>query len=225
MKATVNDHLSIQVEEGMHKALQGGTAAIICAGATLGKTLHAFHAHVVGAGIHTAATGVKSIATAGAKGGTKAGALYAGGGAAAGQLFQLGFRSALSGSAIGLIAGVAFAVNIAIEGPLFVRAVHKLHRKKKFGHLSSAQVEQGIVKESITSANTVAGAVGGAIVGQVAIPVPILGAAVGGAVGGFTGQTIGRLEGLTASKLFAKRVLTLPHLVTPTLIDIPPPTD
>jgi len=59
MKATVGDHLSIQVEERAHQALQGGTAAIICAGAALGYTMHV---HAVGAAVHTGAkVGVKLL--------------------------------------------------------------------------------------------------------------------------------------------------------------------
>lgn len=237
MKATVDNYLSIQVEEYVHKALQGGTAAIICAGAALGYTMHA---HAAGAAVHAGAKASVIVAKAGAKAGvkasTKAGAkvgakvgTYASGDAAisgAESLFQLGFRAALSGTAIGIVAGVAVAVNLLIEGPLLAIAVYKLHRKQKFGQISMVQYDRGIVKESVTSASTVAGAVTGAIVGQVAIPVPVLGAALGGAVGGIGGQALGRIEGWAASKLVPEeRAVTMLPLAAPTLIDNPPPMD
>ena len=44
MRAAVDDCLSIQVQEDVHEALQVGTAAIIYAGAALGKSL-TLHTH------------------------------------------------------------------------------------------------------------------------------------------------------------------------------------
>ena len=173
MGATVNDHLSIQVTKYQHYALQRTTAALVYTGASLGQ-VHAAHAGAsaaMQAGVKAAAkVGVK----VGARGGARAGANVAADGTAvlsgAESLFQLGFRAALSGTAIGIVAGVAVAVNIAIEAPLLAVTIFKLHRKKKFDQISQEEFARGIVQESITSANTVVGAVGGAIVGQVAIP-------------------------------------------------------
>ena len=191
-------------------------------------------------------TGIKAAANTGVKAGVKAGAkatakatakaggkltakatTYASGDAVASgaeTLFQVGFRAALSGTAIGIVAGAAVAVNLLIEVPLLVRSVYKLHRKKKFDQISSEEYKRGIVKESVTSANTVVGAVGGAIVGQIAIPVPVLGAAVGGAVGGIVGQALGRVEGWALGKLVhdPKSVTMLP-LTTLSFLDNPPP--
>lgn len=263
MKATVGYHVSIQVEESVHKALEGGTAAVIYAGAALGKTFeHTAHCScATGAaklGTHTIA---KSIGKTGTKATTKAvaavhyscnsGAVKFGTDALAKPaakcsakagtkavakvsaattdvttetVFQLGYTAALSGTAIGIIAGVAVAINIAIEGPLLARSVYKLHRKKKFDQISKVEFERGIVQESITSANAVAGAVVGAVVGQAAIPVPVLGAAVGGGVGGAVGQLCGRVEGLAIGKvMFEPRAVTLPPLVKTSFIDNPPP--
>ena len=232
MGATVGDHLSIQVTKLQHYALQRTTAALVYTGASLGH-VHAAHACTTAA----AQASIKAAAKAGAKVAAKSGArstARAGTSATADSavvsgaesLFQLGFRAALSGTAIGIVAGVAVAVNIAIEGPLLAVSVYKLYRKKKFDQISQEEFARGIVKESITSANTVVGAVGGAIVGQVAIPVPVLGAAVGGAVGGIVGQACGRAEGWAAGKLVRDpRPVTLPQLIKPSFLDNPPPLD
>ena len=252
MEATVGERLSIQVTEIQHKALQRTTAALIVAGVSLGHA-HAANvanvctsvaakgvAHVcvkaaaksgVKAGVKaTAKAGAKATAKAAAKAGGKLTAkvtTYASGDAVASSaetLFQLGFRAALSGTAIGIVAGVAVAVNLLIEVPLLARSVYKLHRKKKFDQISSEEYKRGLIEESVTSANTVVGAVGGAIVGQVAIPVPVLGAAVGGAVGGIVGQACGRAEGWAVGKLVRdpKSVTMLP-LTTLSFLDNPPP--
>ena len=232
MEATVGDHLSIQVTKYQHYALQRTTAALVYTGASLGH-VHAAHACT------TAATqaSIKAAAKAGTKVAAKSGARSTARASTsatadsavvpgAESLFQLGFRAALSGTAIGIVAGVAVAVNIAIEGPLLAVSVYKLYRKKKFDQIPQEEFTRGIVQESITSANTVVGAVGGAIVGQVAIPVPVLGAAVGGAVGGLVGQACGRAEGWAAGKLVRDpRPVTLPQLIKPSFLDNPPPLD
>ena len=241
MKATVGDHLSIQVTKYQHLALRRTTAALVYTGASLGH-VHAAHACTTAAAKGVAHAGVKAAAKAsakaaaksGAKAATKSGAKAAGttvtadSAAVAGaeSLFQLGFRAALSGTAIGVVAGAAVAVNLLIEGPLLAVTVYKLYRKKKFDQISQEEFARGIVQESITSANTVLGAVGGAIVGQVAIPVPVLGAAVGGAVGGIVGQACGRAEGWAAGKLVHDpRPVTLPRLIETSFVDNPPPMD
>ena len=231
MGATVNDHLSIQVTKYQHYALQRTTAALVYTGASLGHvhTAHACTTAATQAGVKAAAkVGVKVAAKGGARGGARAGANAAADSAVSGaeSLFQLGFRAALSGTAIGIVAGVAVAVNLLIEGPLLAISVYKLYRKKKFDQLSQEEYYRGLVQESITSANTVVGAVGGAIVGQVAIPVPVLGAAVGGAVGGIVGQACGRAEGWAASKAVRDpRPVTLPQLTETSFVDNPPPLD
>ena len=215
MRATVGDHLSIQVTKLQHYALQRTTAALVYTGASLGH-VHAAHACTTAA----AQAGIKAAAKATVK--AVDNAVVSG----AESLFQLGFRAALSGTAIGIVAGVAVAVNIAIEGPLLAVNVYKLYRNKKFDQIPQEEFARGIVQESITSANTVVGTVGGAIVGQVAIPVPVLGAAVGGAVGGIVGQACGRAEGWAAGKLVHDpRPVTLPQLIKPLFLDNPPPVD
>ena len=247
MEATVGECLSIQVTEIQHKALQRTTAALIVAGVSLGHT-HA--SNVVNVCTSVAAKGVahaglKAAAKSGVKAGVKAGAkasakaaakaggkltakatTYASGDAVASgaeTLFQLGFRAALSGTAIGIVAGAAVAVNLLIEGPLLARSLYKLYRKKKFDQISPEEYKRGIVEESVTSANTVVGAVGGAVVGQVAIPVPVLGAAVGGVVGGVIGQACGRAEGWAAGKLIGEpRSVTMLRLTKFSFLDNPP---
>ena len=232
MGATVNDHLSIQVTKYQHYALQRTTAALVYTGASLGHvhTAHACTTAATQAGVKAAAkASVKAAAKSGARSATRAGTTATADGAAvsgAESLFQLGFRAALSGTAIGIVAGVAVAVNLIIEGPLLAVTVYKLYRKKKFDQIPKEEYYRGLVQESITSANTVVGAAGGAIVGQVAIPVPVLGAAVGGAVGGLVGQACGRAEGWAASKLVRDpRPVTLPQLIESSFVDNPPPMD
>ena len=232
MKATVDECVSIQVTEHQHYALQRTTAAVIVAGASLGH-VHVAHAcagaaakGIAHAGLKAAAkSGAKAAVKGSAKAGAKAGANVVANSPAdsAEALFQLGFRAALSGTAIGIVAGVAVAINLAFEGPLLARSVYKLHRKKKFDQITQVEFKRGIVQESFISANTFVGAVGGAIVGQVAIPVPALGAAVGGAVGGIVGQVCGRAEGWAAGKLISDpRAVTILPLTTVVLFDMPP---
>ena len=226
MKATVGEHLSIQVTELQHQALEDTTTAVIYTGLAFGKI------NVAAARGAVSQVVFKSISNAVAKGGARAAARTGAYGAAdaaeagAEALFQIGYRAALSGTAIGIVAGVAVAANLIIEGPFLARAVYKLHRKKKFDQIPQHEFERGVVQESITSANTVVGGVAGAILGQVVIPVPGVGAAVGGAVGGIIGQVCGKAEGWAASKLVRDpRPVTLPQLVETSFVDNPPPMD
>ena len=225
MEATVSDRLSIQVTEIQHYALQRTTAALVYAGTSLGH-VHTAHACTSAVAKGIAHVSVKAAVRAGAKTVSKVGAKAGAYGAAdsAETLFQLGFQAAISGTALGIVGGVALAVNTALEGPLLARSVYKLYRKKKFDQLSQHEFDQSVLQEMITSANTVFWAVGGALAGQAAIPVPILGAAVGGAVGGLIGQACGRGEGWVAGKLFVgepRHVAILP-LVRLSFIDNPP---
>ena len=230
MKATVGEHLSIQVTDLQHQALEHTTTAVIYTGLAFGKI------NVAAARGAASEMVVKSITNAIAKGGAKAAAKAGARGAAFGAadaaeagteaLFQLGYRAALSGTAIGIVAGVAVAANLIIEGPFLARAVYKLHRKKKFDQIPQHEFERGFVKESFKSANTVIGGVAGAILGQIVIPVPGVGAAVGGAVGSIAGQVFGIAEGWAASKLIRDpRPVTLPQLIETSFVDNPSPMD
>ena len=197
MKATVGEHLRIEVTDLQHRALEHTTTAVIYTGPTLGK--------------------INVAAARGAVYGTADGAE---------ALFQLGYRAALSGTAIGIVAGVAVAANLVLEEPFLVRAMYKLHRKKKFDQILQNEFERGVVQESITSASTVVGGIAGAILGQVVMPVPGVGAAVGGAVGGIARQVFGKAEGWAASKLVRDlRPVTLPQLIETSFIANPPPMD
>ena len=225
MEATVGERLSIQVTEDQRRALEQTTAAVIYTGLAFGKI------NVAAARGAASQVVVKSISNAIAKGGARAvasaGAYGTADAAEAGAeaLFQLGYRAALSGTAIGIVAGVAVAANV-IEGPFLARAVYKLHRKKTFHQISHEEYKWGVVQASFTSANTIVGGIGGAIVGQIAIPVPGVGAAIGGAVGGIVGQLFGRAEGWAASRIISDpRAVTLPQLIETSFIDNPPPMD
>ena len=222
MEATVGERLSIKMTEDQHRALEQTTAAVMYTGlafaqinvaAARGAASHAivkttFNA-ITRAAAKTGAYGTTDAAEAGAE-----------------AIFQLGYRAALSGTAIGITAGVAVAANFVIEGPYFARAVYKLKRKKKFHQISHEEYKRGVVQASFTSANTIVGGIGGAIVGQIAIPVPGVGAAIGGAVGGIVGQLFGRAEGWAASRIISDpRAVTLPQLIETSFIDNPPPLD
>ena len=223
MKATVGEHLSIQVTDRQHQALEHTTTAVIFTGLAFGKiNVAAARGAATQVIVKGAINAFKAAARAGAAGAGADGAAVGG----AEALFQLGYRAALSGTAIGITAGVAVAANLIIEGPFLARAVYKLHRKKKFDQIPQHEFERGFVKESIKSANTVVGGVVGAILGQVVIPVPGVGAAIGGAVGGIAGQVFGRAEGWAASKLIRDpRPVTLPQLTETSFVDNPPPLD
>ena len=111
MKATVGEHLSIQVTELQHRALEHTTTAVIYTGLAFGK-INVAAARGVGAQVVFKAIG-NAIAKGGARAAARAGAAGAAadGAAEAGAevIFQLGYRAALSGTAIGIVAGVAVA--------------------------------------------------------------------------------------------------------------------
>ncbi len=112
---------------------------------------------------------------------------------------------------------------LLIEGPLLARGIYKLHRKKKFDQISETEFTQGIIRETVKTANLVIGAAGGAIVGQILIPVPGVGAGIGVAVGTVAGNIAGTLEGHALSKLVReKRIVTLPVVITYSFTDIAP---
>ena len=97
-----------------------------------------------------------------------------------------------------------------VESPLFVHSIYKIHRKKKFGVISSTEAKRQYTVQSFTSANTVIGGTAGAIVGQVTIPVPVVGAVVGGFVGVLAGKGLGNLEGRGFARLFKDKATDLP---------------
>lgn len=212
MKATVDDKLSIQVNEVVHKALQGSIAGVIASGVILRKSLtaHSFSSANAGAiaGLAAKNTGAKTVV-----------AMYDPTDVVV-PFFQQGIRSELSGTAVGLIAG--FTVTIAVEGTLLTRTIYKLHRKEKFKQISEEEFKRGLVQELFTSANTVIGVTVGTALGQAVIPVPIVGATVGGAVGGAVGQLCGKLEGWVIAKVIRNpRAVTLPQLRKTSFFDDP----
>ena len=212
MQATVGEHLSIQVTEDEHFALQRTTAALIVGGTSLGavSVAHECTTTVAKGAVHT---GLKVAAKATARSVAKSSAI------AAAKV------TGHAGIAIGITAGIAAGINIAIEGPRLASDVYKLHRKKTFHQISQVEFERSIVKKSFTTANAVVGGVGGVVVGQILIPVPILGPVVGGVTGSIVGQLCGRAGGWAASRLISEpRPVTMLPLIMITFIDNPPPT-
>ena len=206
MKATVGRETSIQIDEKMHQALQYSKRAMISG---LGNAMASSATRATAKGALKA--GVKGFAKATAKASNKTFAKF--GAAAQGaavDVFRIGYTAAISGTAVGLIAGVAVGVNVLIETPLFARGIYKEYRKHQFDYTSDTEYAQGVAKQSIMSANTVIGGVGGALAGQLAIPVPVLGAAVGGFFGSMVGQAAGAGQGYLVSKLFNAKVINLP---------------
>ena len=129
---------------------------------------------------------------------------------------KTGTRAAASGSMLGTVAGIAFAVNSLIETPLCIRSIYKLSRQKTFRKISSLEYKRRRDTNIIVTTNNIIGGTLGAVAGQVVIPVPIAGAAVGGVVGNVVGQGCGQLE----AKLYCSCVypdlceITLPEIVT-----------
>lgn len=128
-----------------------------------------------------------------------------------GPSFNLGRRVALG--SVMFLGGTGLGLFVIVEAPLLARGIYKLHRKKKFEHVSEAKYKQEVIKEAFTSTNVLIGAVGGAIVGQAVIPLPLLGAGIGGAVGAVAGQFAGKAEGYAVSKLVQDTPVTLPFVV------------
>ena len=226
MEAMVGEHLSIQVTDLQHRALEQTTTAVVYTGLAFGKinvaAARGAASQVVVKSISNtiAKSSVRAVARAGTF--TTADAAEAG----AEAIFQLGYRAALSGTAIGIVAGVAVAANLLDEGPLLLRSAYKMHHKKKFDQIPQHEFERSCVKKSIISTNTAVGGVAGAVLGQIVIPVPHVGAAVGGTVGGIVGQVFGKAEGWAASKLIHNpRHVTIPQLIETSFVDNPPPMD
>lgn len=109
--------------------------------------------------------------------------------------FKHGMKAAAKGSVLGPIAGIAFALNVLFEGPLLVRTIYKLKRKKIFGKMSVLEYQRERATVVFTTLNSVAGGTLGAVAGQVVIwQAPIAGAAVGGLIGNIAGHGLGHLQ-------------------------------
>ena len=109
--------------------------------------------------------------------------------------FKAGIKAAVTGSALGTVAGVALALNLLIEGPLFARSIYKFKRQKTFGKISEIEYKRRRDTKLFTTVNSVVGGISGAIAGHAVLwQVPIVGAAIGGVVGNIAGQSIGYLE-------------------------------
>ena len=125
-----------------------------------------------------------------------------------------GIKSATSVSALAMTGGIAFAINLAVETPVFVRSIYKLKKKAKFDVITEEEYKRGVIKESLVSACVVVGGTVGTIGGQATIPVPIVGAMVGGVFGSVLGQGSGYLAGELLGRLIKEKKLTLPKTIS-----------
>ena len=123
--------------------------------------------------------------------------------------------AAITGASLGIVSGIAVAANASIEGPMLVRALYKLHRKKKFKKISKQAYKRGVMHTTITGVSTFIGGSGGALLGHVIIPVPVLGVVVGGITGTVTGKVAGHLAGAgIANRTFREKTVDLPIIVS-----------
>lgn len=135
---------------------------------------------------------------------------------------KMGTKAAASGTVLGAIAGIAFAVNVLIETPLCIRNLYKLHRQRKFEMISEQEFKRKRDRAMIVAASAVTGGTAGAVIGQAVIPVPVFGAAAGGFVGNVVGQSCGYFEGWAIGKFTHPDPcdITLPEVVTTKYLDI-----
>lgn len=205
--ATIGTPVSIQVDIHMYQSLhenfhtippQLGEACIRATSKGAMKTVAKLAGTaIVRGGARAAVRGGGSIAAQGAADAAETSLNFA-----VVNSFRVGYSAALTATTVGLVSGIALGANLAIETPLFVRNIYKIHRKRKFEMISSTEYKRQTTVKSITSANTVLGGTAGAIIGQVAIPIPIVGAAVGGFAGVIAGKGLGYLEGQGVARLF-----------------------
>ena len=124
-------------------------------------------------------------------------------------VFSSGAKSATGASALAMAGGIAFAINLAVEAPIFIRSIYKLKKKAKFEVISEEEFKRSLLRESIVSICVVTGGTVGTVGGQATIPVPILGAMVGGLIGGVVGQGSGYIAGELLGRLIKDKKLTL----------------
>lgn len=203
-KATVDEKrpISIQVDELTHKALQFTKKSI------LSPTAMAIVDTALRNGVKTATSEVAKL-------GVRAAFTTAALKTTAAEATDAAIKTSMSTAMVGAVGGTAAGVNLLIEAPLMTRSIYKLHRQKKFGHISEAEFKRAIIRQSFASANTVIGGTAGAVLGQTVIPVPILGAIIGGCSGTVVGRAIGWCEGYAISFLIRKdKEINLPIVVT-----------
>ena len=124
-------------------------------------------------------------------------------------VMQTGLKSATSASSLALAGGIAFAINLAVETPVFIHSAYKLNKKVNFDVISEEEFKRSVIKETLVSAFIVAGGTAGTVGGQATIPVPILGAMVGGLLGSLIGQGSGYVAGELLSRLIKEKKITL----------------
>ena len=125
-----------------------------------------------------------------------------------------GAKSVSQASALAMAGGIALAINLAVETPVYIRSIYKLKKKAKFEVISEEEYKRSVIKETLVSFSVVVGGTVGTVAGQATIPVPILGAMVGGLAGGLIGQGSGYLAGEVAGRLIKEKKLTLPKTLS-----------
>ena len=166
MIATLGMPLSIQVEKAIYHALRT-TRGIMkgIRGSVLHHGVHITQESTVHGAMHATQSSVKH-----------------------------GIRAAISVSVLGSAVGIAFALNVLVDGPLCVRSLYKLSRKHTFGKISDQEYRCQRATVIIESVNSIAGGTVGAVAGQVAlVHAPIAGAVVGGVMGNIVGQMVGHV--------------------------------
>ena len=196
MLATIGIPLSIQVNQVIHNAL-------ICARGSL----RAFRGSVIHQGAECAPkeTTVHCVSQACANSGVKE---------TTRGVVKSGAKSASQASALAMSGGIALAINLAVETPIYIRSIYKLKKKAKFEVISEKEYKRSVIKETLVSFSVVAGGTAGTVAGQATIPVPILGAMVGGLLGGLIGQGTGFIAGEVTGRLIKEKKLTLPKTLT-----------
>jgi hypothetical protein len=229
MIATLGFPVSIQVNKFVYQALQTGRGVVrsfrmSClhhgVHLTPESSIHACHHVGISKLQHMVPVrGIHQLSPTGSVSPTMTHVMGVGGGgagkASAKTTVKVGAKAAATGSVLGAVAGISFAVNVFIEGPLLTRKIYKFFRQRTFGKISDQEFKRRRDSAVISSVNAAIGGTVGAVVGQAAIPVPVLGAALGGIVGNLAGHGCGQLE----AKLFCKLVhpdqcgITLPKIV------------
>ena len=125
-----------------------------------------------------------------------------------------GAKSVSQASALAMAGGIALAINLAVETPIYIRSIYILKKKAKFEVMSEEEYKRSVIRETLMSFSVVAGGTAGTVAGQATIPVPILGAMVGGLLGGLIGQGTGYIAGEVTGRLMKEKKLTLPKTLT-----------
>ena len=203
--ATLGFPVSIQVDKFIYQALQTGKGIV-----------RSFRMSCLHHGVHITPDTVHGVCH------MHASAIRAGVNSGAKATVKVGAKAAVNGSVLATVAGVAFAANVLIEGPLCLRSIYKLSRQNTFGKISLQEYKRKRDTHLITTANSIAGGTLGAVVGQAVIwQVPVVGAVTGGVVGSIVGQNCGQLEANLYCSIKYPQLceITLPEIVVKNFVD------